>query len=52
VPGRTQLHDNPPEVTEITNGYRGDQHVLIQDKLVVADRNSHRVAANVSGVAD
>jgi hypothetical protein len=51
VTGQVQLQDIPPEITQIMNGYWGDQYVLVQDKLVVVDQRTRRLAAIVPGVA-
>ncbi|CCD91137.1 conserved hypothetical protein [Bradyrhizobium sp. ORS 375] len=51
VPGQVQLQDIPPEITQIMNGYWGDQYVLVQDKLVIVDQHTRRVVAIVPGVA-
>ncbi|MGY3453900.1 DUF1236 domain-containing protein [Bradyrhizobium sp. USDA 4353] len=50
VPGQVQLQDIPPEITQIMNGYWGDQYVLVQDKLVIVDQHTRRVVAIVPGV--
>jgi uncharacterized protein DUF1236 len=47
VPPQVQLADIPPEITQVMNGYWGDQYVLIQDKLVIVDQHSRRVVAIV-----
>jgi hypothetical protein len=51
IPDKTPVSDLPPEVTEIMNGFWGDQYLLVQDKMVVVDQHTRRVAAIVSGVA-
>jgi len=51
VPGQVQLQDIPPEITQIMNGYWGDQYVLVQDKLVIVDQHTRRIVAIVPGVA-
>jgi hypothetical protein len=51
VPRKTEARDLPPEIPEIMKGYWGDQYVLVQDKLVIVDKNSRRVAAIISGTA-
>jgi hypothetical protein len=50
VPKQTSLKDIPPKITEVLNGYAGDQYTLVQDKLVIVDHNSGRIAAIVPGV--
>jgi hypothetical protein len=49
IPDKVALADLPPEIAEIMNGFWGDQYLTIQDKLVVVDQHSRRVAAIVSG---
>lgn len=51
VPGQVTLQDLPPEITQIMNGYWGDQYVLVQDILVIVDQHARRVVAIVPGVA-
>jgi hypothetical protein len=51
IPDKIPVSDLPPEVTEIMNGFWGDQYLLVQDKMVVVDQHTRRVAAIVSGVA-
>jgi Protein of unknown function (DUF1236) len=51
VPNEVGLKDIPPEITQIMNGYWGDQYVLVQDELVIVDQHSHRVVAIVPAVA-
>lgn len=50
VPKQTPLEDIPPKITEVMDGYAGDQYTLVQDKLVIVDHNSRRIAAIVSGI--
>lgn len=50
IPEKTPMADLPPEVTEIMNGFWGDQYLMVQDKMVVVDQHSRRVAAIVSGI--
>jgi Protein of unknown function (DUF1236) len=45
VPKQIELRDIPPRITEIMNGYWGDQYTLVQDKLVIVDQNSRRIVA-------
>jgi hypothetical protein len=47
VPGQVQLQDIPPEITQVMNGYWGDQFVLTQDKMVIVDQHTRRVVAIV-----
>ena len=51
VPQQVELKDVPPEITEVMNGYWGDQYVLVQDELVIVDQHSRRVVAIVPAVA-
>ncbi len=51
VPNSVQKADLPAELTDLLGGYRGDQYVLVHDKLVIVDRHSQRVTAIISGVA-
>lgn len=50
VPRQVHVADIPPKVTEIMNGYWGDQYVLVQDKLVIVDQHSRRIVAIVPGI--
>jgi Protein of unknown function (DUF1236) len=50
IPRQVQLADIPPDVTQVLNGYWGDQYVLVQDKMVVVDQHSRRVVAIVPSV--
>ena len=47
VPEQVKLADVPLAITEVMNGYWGDQYVLIEDKLVIVDQHSKRVVAIV-----
>jgi len=47
VPAQVELRDIPPEITEVMNGYWGDQYVLTSDKMVIVDQHSRRVVAIV-----
>jgi hypothetical protein len=47
VPGQVQLQDIPPEITQVMNGYWGDQFVLTQDKMIIVDQHTRRVVAIV-----
>jgi len=47
VPGQVQLQDLPPEITQVMNGYWGDQFLLTQDKMVIVDQHTRRVVAIV-----
>jgi hypothetical protein len=47
VPRQVQLKDVPAEVTQVMNGYWGDQYVLVKDELVIVDQHSRRVVAIV-----
>jgi hypothetical protein len=49
IPEKLALADLPPEIAEVMNGFWGDQYLTVQDKLVVVDQHSRRVAAIVSG---
>jgi hypothetical protein len=50
VPKQIQLRDLPPKLTEIMNGYWGDQYTIVQDKLVIVDQRARRVVAIIPGV--
>jgi hypothetical protein len=47
VPQGVDLRDLPPEITEVMNGYWGDQYVLVQDKMIIVDQHSRRIVAIV-----
>jgi hypothetical protein len=51
VPGQAPLQDIPPEITQVMNGYWGDQYLIVRDTLVIVDQHSRRVVAIVPGVA-
>jgi hypothetical protein len=51
IPEKTPIADLPPDVSETLNGYWGDQYLVVQDKMVVVDQHTRRVAAIVSEVA-
>jgi hypothetical protein len=44
---QVQLRDIPPEITQVMNGYWGDQYVLTNDKMIIVDQHSRRVVAIV-----
>jgi hypothetical protein len=50
VPSQVQLQDIPPEITQVMNGYWGDQFVLTQDKMIIVDQHTRRVVAIVPTV--
>jgi hypothetical protein len=47
VPAQIELRDLPPEITQVMNGYWGDQYILAGDKMVIVDQHSRRVVAIV-----
>lgn len=51
VPKQAQLQDIPPEVTQLMNGYWGDQYLIAGDSMIIVDQHSRRVVAIVPGVA-
>lgn len=51
VPQQAQLEDIPPEITQVMNGYWGDQYLVVGDTMVIVDQHSRRVVAIVPGVA-
>jgi hypothetical protein len=50
VPHQVALKDIPPEITQVMNGYQGDQYLLVQDEMVIVDQHSRRVVAIVPAV--
>jgi hypothetical protein len=52
IPEKTPVADLPPEVSESMNGFWGDQYLMVQDKLIIVDQHTHRVAAIVSDMAN
>jgi hypothetical protein len=50
VPRQVPLKDIPPEITQVMNGYNGDQYLLVQNEMVIVDHGSHRVVAIVPDV--
>lgn len=51
VPENVEIKDIPPEVSQVLNGYWGDQYVLVQDKMVIVDQHSRRVVAIIPAIA-
>lgn len=51
VPGQVQLKDLPPEITQVMNGFWGDQYLLVQNEMVIVDQHSRRIVAIVPSVA-
>ncbi len=51
VPQQVQLQNLPPEITQVMNGYWGDQYLLVHDTMVIVDQYSRRVVAIVPNVA-
>jgi hypothetical protein len=51
VPAQAPLQDIPPEITQVMNGYWGDQYLMVRDTLVIVDQHSRRVVAIVTGAA-
>ena len=51
VPKRARLQDLPPEITQLMNGYWGDQYLIAGDTMNIVDQHSRRVVAIVPGVA-
>ncbi|MCK1360945.1 DUF1236 domain-containing protein [Bradyrhizobium sp. 199] len=50
VPRQTELADLPPEVTQVLNGFWGDQYLIAGNNLVIVDQHSRRVAGIIAGV--
>jgi hypothetical protein len=50
VPHQTEVADLPPEVTQVLNGFWGDQYLIAGSDLVIVDQHSRRVAAIIAGV--
>jgi hypothetical protein len=50
VPKQIPTKDLPPKISEVLNGFAGSQYTVVQDKLVIIDRQSGRVAAIVPNV--
>ena len=50
VPRQTELADLPPEVTQVLNGFWGDQYLIAGNDLVIVDQHSRRVAGIIAGV--
>jgi hypothetical protein len=51
VPRQVELKDIPPEITQVMNGFQGDQYLLVKDEMVIVDHGSRRVVAIVPAVA-
>jgi len=50
VPRQTEVADLPPEVTQVLNGFWGDQYLIAGNDLVIIDQHSRRVAAIIADV--
>ncbi|MEW6151654.1 MAG: DUF1236 domain-containing protein [Pseudomonadota bacterium] len=50
VPRQTETADLPAEVTQILNGFWGDQYLIAGKSLVIVDHHSRRVAAIIADV--
>lgn len=50
VPRQTETADLPPEVTQILDGFWGDQCLIAGKSLVIVDQHSRRVAAIIADV--
>jgi hypothetical protein len=50
VPRQTQVADLPPEVTQVLNGFWGDQYLVAGNDLVIVDQHSRRVAGIIAGM--
>lgn len=50
VPRQTPVADLPPEVTQLLNGFWGDQYLVAGNDLIIVDQHSRRVAGIIAGV--
>src|SRR3954447_18473264 len=50
VPRQTQVADLPPEVTQVLNGFWGDQYLIAGNDLVIVDQHSRRIAGIIADV--
>jgi hypothetical protein len=50
VPRQTQVADLPPEITQVLNGFWGDQYLIAGNDLVIVDQHSRRVAGIIADV--
>lgn len=50
VPNQVMLKGVPPEVTQVMNGYQGDDYLLVGDEMVIVDQQTRRVVAIVPAV--
>jgi hypothetical protein len=50
VPRQVELKDIPPEITQLMNGFQGDQYLLVQNEMAIVDRDSRRVVAIIPAV--
>jgi hypothetical protein len=50
VPRQTEIADLPPEITQVLNGFWGDQYLIAGQDLVIVDQHSRRVAGIIAGV--
>jgi hypothetical protein len=50
VPRQAEVTDLPPDVSQVLNGFWGDQYLIAGHDLVIVDQHSRRVAAIIAGV--
>jgi hypothetical protein len=51
VPRQVPLEDIPAEITQLMNGFWGDQYLLVRDEMVIVDQHSRRVVAIVPSIS-
>jgi len=50
IPREQELRPTPAEVSDIMQGYKDSDYIVVRDQLVIVDRASRRVVAIVPGV--
>jgi hypothetical protein len=51
VPRQARLSELPVALSDLLNGFKGDQYVLVRDQLVIVDFQSRRIVAIFPGLA-
>ena len=50
VPRQAALVDLPAVLSDLLNGYKGNQYILVRDQLVIVDHQSRRIVAIIPGM--
>ena len=51
VPRQAELHKLPSALTDILQGYTGDQYIRVRDQLVIVDGKARRIVAIIPNMA-